>query len=196
MKHHPDDLIMLFNDLFLEKWRTRLVKGDIEPEYIPASDADAHHRVIFAHGYFASALHEVSHWCIAGERRRMLHDYGYWYCPDGRTEQQQAAFEKAEIKPQALEWVFSAAAGSKFNISVDNLSGEGPADEDVFRARVSEQAQRYVVNGLPPRAALFKDALLDFYGRHAEFGPDCFRGAATGCAADKEFNHAQAPAAL
>ncbi|MGP4842655.1 elongation factor P hydroxylase [Marinobacter sp. 1Y8] len=196
MKHHPDDLIMLFNDLFLEKWRTRLVRGDSEPEYIPAFDAHTHHRVIFAHGYFASALHEVSHWCIAGERRRMLHDYGYWYCPDGRTEKQQAAFEKAEVKPQALEWIFSVAAGSRFNISVDNLSGDGAADENAFRADVAEQAERYIVNGLPLRASLFKDALLDFYGRHAEFGPHFFRGGTKEAAGSQELNHAQESSAL
>lgn len=187
---------MLFNDLFLEKWHTRLVRGGSEPEYIPASDAHTHHRVIFAHGYFASALHEVSHWCIAGERRRMLHDYGYWYCPDGRTEKQQSAFEQVEVKPQALEWIFSAAAGSRFNISVDNLSGDGPADETAFQADVAEQAIRYVVNGLPLRASLFTKALLDFYGRHAEFGPHLFKGEARASTSNQQLEYAQETAAL
>src|SRR5690606_39383874 len=54
-------------------------------EYLPASEPDGLARVVFAHGFFASALHEIAHWCIAGDYRRTLHDYGYWYCPDGRT---------------------------------------------------------------------------------------------------------------
>lgn len=166
---------MLFNDLFRDQWRTILVRGEDEPEYIPARGASDVHRVIFAHGHFASALHEVSHWCIAGEKRRQLYDYGYWYCPDGRSELEQAAFEQVEVKPQALEWLFSAAAGSSFTISVDNLSGSGPSDEEGFRASVSRQAVDYLDNGLPQRARLFLDTLLAFYGRHGVFGPHLFR---------------------
>lgn len=175
MKHHPDDLIMLFNDLFRERWRTILVRGDDEPEYIPASDEAGCHRVVFAHGYFASALHEISHWCIAGERRRQLYDYGYWYCPDGRTGEQQAAFESVEIKPQALEWLFSEATGAPFNISVDNLSGGGASDEAAFRDNVARQARRYLeTDSLPHRGRLFLDALLTFYNRQAVFGAHLF----------------------
>lgn len=133
MNHSPNDLIMLFNDLFREAYRTVLVKGSDEPEYLPASGPEGLAQVIFAHGYYASALHEISHWCIAGEHRRTLHDYGYWYCPDGRTLQQQEAFEQVEVKPQAIEWLFSVAAGSRFHISVDNLSGVGAANEARFR---------------------------------------------------------------
>jgi elongation factor P hydroxylase len=175
MQHHPDDLIMLFNDLFRGRWRTILVRGEEEPEYIPALDPSDVHRVVFAHGYFASALHEVSHWCIAGTKRRRLYDYGYWYCPDGRSGREQAAFEKVEIKPQALEWLFSAAAGSPFNISIDNLSGDGACDEAGFRANVARQARDYLCNGMPQRAQLFFDTLLVFYNRQAAFGPDLFR---------------------
>lgn len=175
MKHQSNDLIMLFNDLFRERWQTVLVRGDNEPEYIPAAHETDVHRVVFAHGYFASALHEVSHWCIAGDRRRKLYDYGYWYCPDGRTAQEQAAFEQVEVRPQALEWLFSAAAGSDFNISVDNLSGGGASDEAGFREQVARQARQYLAQQtLPPRARLFIETLLEFYDRRALFGPHLF----------------------
>ncbi|WP_417667272.1 elongation factor P hydroxylase, partial [Pseudidiomarina sp.] len=46
--------------------------------------------------YVVMRLLEMSHWCIAGEKRRQLEDYGYWYLPDGRDAQQQHAFEQAE----------------------------------------------------------------------------------------------------
>lgn len=62
---------------------------------------------------------------IAGEQRRLLPDLGYWYAPDGRTAEQQALFEQVEIKPQAIEWLFSKAFGRKFRVSLDNLTGEG-----------------------------------------------------------------------
>ncbi|MBW0146558.1 elongation factor P hydroxylase [Marinobacter arenosus] len=164
MNHSPNDLIMLFNDLFREEYRTILVKGSDEPEYLPANEPDGVAQVVFAHGYYASALHEISHWCIAGERRRTMHDYGYWYCPDGRTPEQQRAFEQVEVKPQALEWLFSVAAGSRFHISVDNLSGVGAADEAGFRQKVRIQARHYLSSGMPRRAEQFFDALKTFYG--------------------------------
>lgn len=164
MNHNPDDLIMLFNDLFRESFRTILVRGSTEPEYLPASEPDGVARVVFAHGFFASALHEIAHWCIAGEQRRALHDYGYWYCPDGRSLEQQRAFERVEIKPQAIEWLLSLAAGSRFHISVDNLAGNGAADEQAFRRRVCEQSAQYLAGGLPPRAQQFFELLTSFYG--------------------------------
>lgn len=46
MNHSPIDLIMLFNDLFREAYRTVLVKGSDEPEYLPASGPEGLARVI------------------------------------------------------------------------------------------------------------------------------------------------------
>jgi len=166
MKHDPNDLITLFNDLFQESHKTVLVKGGEEPEYVPAAGANGLAQIIFAHDYYASALHEISHWCIAGVERRTLRDYGYWYCPDGRTRSQQQVFEAVEIKPQALECLFSAAAGSRFHISVDNLSGDGAVDESAFRDNVRSQAKRYLIHGMPQRADEFFQALGTFYGTH------------------------------
>jgi elongation factor P hydroxylase len=169
MNHNPDDLITLFNGLFRETCETILVRGNGEPEYRPARGPHSPAQVVFAHGYYASALHEISHWCIAGKQRRTLHDYGYWYCPDGRTHEQQQAFEQVEIRPQALEWLFSLAAGSRFHISVDNLSGSGPANEHGFRRNVRAQADRFLISGLPGRAGQFFEALKRFYGTGSGF---------------------------
>jgi len=169
MKHDPNDLIMLFNDLFRDPYRTVLVKGGEEPEYVPADNANGFSQIIFAHGYYASALHEISHWCIAGVERRTLRDYGYWYCPDGRTRSQQQAFETLEVKPQALEWLFSAAVGSWFHVSVDNLLGDGAVDEAAFRNNVLNQAERYLTHGMPKRAGEFFRALRTLYGTPEDF---------------------------
>jgi elongation factor P hydroxylase len=164
MMHDPNDLIMLFNDLFRGPYGTLLVRGGEEPDYVPAGSARGFSQIIFAHDHYASALHEISHWCIAGTERRTLRDYGYWYCPDGRTSEQQQAFEAAEVKPQALECLFSQAAGSRFHISVDNLSGDGAADEASFRNNVLNQATHYLTHGMPERADEFYKALRAFYG--------------------------------
>ncbi|TDN99206.1 MULTISPECIES: elongation factor P hydroxylase [Halomonas] len=162
MSHRLEDVIALFDGLFLPRYRTRLMRGGDEPLYLPADDASPWHRVIFARGFYASALHEVSHWCIAGARRRELEDYGYWYQPDGRDACQQRQFEAVEVAPQALERLFSHACCLPFNVSVDNL-GEVTVDREGFQMRVEARAERYLREGLPRRAAAFQQALAAFY---------------------------------
>lgn len=156
--HDYHTLIRVFDSTFFHSHNTRLVKGDDEPVYLPADDSCDYHRIIFAHGFFASALHEIAHWCVAGAKRRELEDFGYWYCPDGRNEQQQAEFEKVEVKPQAIEWLLSVAAGFPFQVSVDNLTG-AQSDRFAFQEKVQQQVFAYLRNGIPQRTQSFIDAL-------------------------------------
>ncbi len=149
--HDVATLIDLFSQLFRDRYRTELVRGNQEPLYRPADESRPFHQVIFAHGYYSSALHEIAHWCVAGRKRRELEDFGYWYLPDGRNTSQQAAFEEVEVKPQALEWAFSVAANHPFRFSADNLNGE-PHNMNAFRARVHAQVGRYFQAGFPRRA--------------------------------------------
>src|SRR5690606_32962108 len=158
-KHNVEDLIALFNSCFQESTNTILVRGDDEPLYIPAGDDCPYHRIVFAHGFFSSALHEIAHWTIAGAKRRLLFDYGYWYKPDGRNAEEQAQFFEVESKPQAIEWILSDACDFPFHISLDNLNGDA-GDEAAFRALVEARKRRYLEEGLPPRAAIFREALL------------------------------------
>ncbi len=164
--HNCDDLIAIFNCLFATQHRTLLEKGADEPLYMPASitstRAGEQHRVVFRHDYFASALHEVAHWCIAGSNRRALADYGYWYAPDGRTTQQQRTFEQVEVKPQALEWIFAQAARHPFRVSNDNLAA-AEATNHAFAQTVYQQVLHYCTQGLPLRAETFRIALAAFY---------------------------------
>ncbi|MGS2720756.1 elongation factor P hydroxylase [Paraglaciecola aestuariivivens] len=162
LTHHYQDLIALFNGAFALSYQTKLVKGTDEPIYLPANAQCDFHQVVFAHGYYASALHEIAHWCIAGDARRLLEDYGYWYCPDGRDESEQAEFEKVETKPQALEWAFSVAAGAPFRVSTDNLNG-AEVDRQAFALKVKEQVEDYFNRGFPPRAEIFIRVLQNFY---------------------------------
>jgi elongation factor P hydroxylase len=172
-----NDLMRLFNGLFQETENTLLVAGGDEPIYLPADDQHAQHRLIFAHGFYESALHEISHWCIAGPERRKQVDFGYWYEPDGRSAQQQRAFEQVEVKPQAVEWILSEACGRRFYVSTDNLNGDPAAVETGlarFRQAVWVQACHYLEHGLPPRAEVLKKALLDYYQRQSLFGVHLF----------------------
>lgn len=153
-----DWLILHFNHWF-SHLNVTLVRGDFEPEYFPAEN-NAPARIQFAHGFFNSALHEISHWTIAGEKRRLLPDLGYWYAPDGRTAEQQALFEQVEIKPQAIEWMFSTAFGRPFRVSLDNLTGEG-GDGQIFKDHVYAQVQKFFSgeSQLPRDAKRFIDCI-------------------------------------
>ena len=121
MQYQYLDLIQLFDRTFYNDFNTRLIKGGDEPLYLPANAECEYHQIIFARGFYASALHEIAHWCIAGEERRLKEDFGYWYIPDGRNEKQQHKFEQVEVCPQAVEWAFNVAANKTFNVSADNL---------------------------------------------------------------------------
>ena len=76
--HHYEQLIEIFNSCFADEFNTRLIKGDDEPIYLPADAEVPYNRIVFAHGFYASAIHEISHWCIAGKARRELVDFGYF----------------------------------------------------------------------------------------------------------------------
>lgn len=165
-RFEPGRLVRTFSDCFESSHNTVLSGGAAEPVYLPSPGPGQAHRLLFREDYFASALHEAAHWCIAGEERRLLRDFGYWYAPEGRDPAQQAAFEAVEVKPQALEWCFSLACGYPFQVSVDNLdpvSGALP-DTTRFRSAVTQQARAWQASGLPRRAARFFDALAREFG--------------------------------
>ncbi|MBL4621166.1 MAG: elongation factor P hydroxylase [Immundisolibacteraceae bacterium] len=158
--HDPEHLIGLFNKLFLGTFNCRLVRGGEEPLYRPAVGQGDHHQLRFAHGFFASALHEIAHWCIAGTERRQQQDFGYWYEPK-RDQLRQTEFERMEARPQGLEWVFSDAAGFVFQPSIDNL--ELDADPAPFLRQVAQARQDWLNQGLPAQAVIFRQALAGFY---------------------------------
>ena len=167
------DLASIFECLFEVSESAVLRWGAAEPIYLPSDSYCSFNRVIARDDYFASALHELSHWCIAGAERRRLVDYGYWYEPDGRSHEQQRLFEQVEVKPQALEWVLSQACGLRFRVSVDNLNGEA-GDLSNFKDEVFEQLNIYLREGLPERADLLCRALAKHYGRLGYLYPRFF----------------------
>jgi elongation factor P hydroxylase len=173
--HHYQDLIQLFDTTFFALYNTRLVKGGDEPIYLPSNEQCDFNQIVFAHGYYASALHEASHWCLAGASRRLLEDFGYWYIPDGRDHQQQAEFESVEIKPQAIEWALCVAAGKDFDVSTDNLLGEGETDRVAFKAKVYQQVITYIKHGFPNDAETFIGALAKHYQTPLPLAPEHFQ---------------------
>lgn len=160
LEHDARDLERLFDARFGTSHRTVLAGGGDEPLYEPPRDGVAG-RIVYRLDYFASALHEVAHWCVAGARRRERVDFGYWYVPDGRSASQQAEFESVEVRPQALEWIFADACRFPFRLSADNaMGGLGPSPE--FARAVAAEKERLLAR-LPARAAAWRDDLAAFY---------------------------------
>lgn len=175
--HHPRDIIELFNQCFATTQNTRLLGGAEEPLYQPATACQPFHEIRFTRDYFASALHEISHWLIAGPARRQQVDYGYWYLPDGRSPAQQRAFEQFEVKPQAMEWILSTAAGFPFRISQDNLLAEAglleqhdllekaspSKQQQGFKRLIEQQVGIYLSHPFPVRTQVMVKTLQQFY---------------------------------
>lgn len=137
------DLERLFEQCFGQTFCTQLCGGAPEPFYQAASDENGNTaaKIFYRADYFRSAMHEVAHWCVAGEARRKQDDYGYWYSPDGRNAEQQHEFEQLEVLPQAWELTFCAAANHPFDVSVDNLDG-GAENLRAFQQAVQIKARR------------------------------------------------------
>ncbi|AEF54722.1 elongation factor P hydroxylase [Marinomonas posidonica] len=152
-------LVAAFDACFLSSFNTRLVGNAEEPLYLPAT-LDEPAKILFRLDYVSSALHEVSHWCIAGLERRRLEDYGYWYESDSRNLTTQKQFEQVEVKPQAVECILHWSAGLEFRVSVDNLALP-EYDALPFKQAVMSQVGRYINDWtVPERALLFSRYLL------------------------------------
>ncbi|MCZ6710515.1 MAG: elongation factor P hydroxylase [Gammaproteobacteria bacterium] len=137
-----------FNASIGQRYRTLLVGGALEPLYIP-SVGRVPAIIHYTRDYAQSVLHEVSHWCLAGNARRRLRDYGYWYVPPPRSDDEQAAFYAVEKYVQALESVLADACGLKFRVSADQIG----ADVHDFACTVADLAHRIRNQGIRGRAA-------------------------------------------
>jgi elongation factor P hydroxylase len=154
-------VIAVFHQLFHASHRVHVQGGFDEPFYRAPRDG-AEGEIQYRHDYLNSCLHEIAHWLLAGEGRLAQDDFGYWYAPDGRNAEEQAAFYRAEVKPQALEWSLADLCGAPFRISADNIAGQSLAGGqalETFTAQVADQKEKWRRNGYPERAARFLEAL-------------------------------------
>ena len=152
----------LFNCLFHKSENTVLINGlgvgESEPIYVPANHSEPA-KIIYAHGFLSSALHEVAHWCYAGPERRKQVDYGYWYAGEQRSQQEQHLFEQVELVPQAYEYVLSRACGLEFKVSLDNFNPDVKLDREGFNKKVLLTAQQKKLEGLSARLQMILHAL-------------------------------------
>jgi len=145
------DLQKHVNQNFLSEFNTKILGGFSEPFYKAATSNDQA-EIQFTRNYTRSALHELSHWLVAGDERRTQDDFGYWYLPDGRNQEEQNRFYQCEIKPQAIERALCEALEIEFEVSADNLDNSVSGTKK-FCSDVQIQFEKYKKLGFPKRAA-------------------------------------------
>lgn len=131
-----DDYCQFLIAAFAEIFPQLSIKGGADEPFYAAPKSDAQAVLYFRSNYPRSLLHEISHYCLAGDRRRQLDDFGFWYAPCGRSEEEQAKFEIVEARPQGLEKAMCEIIGLPFSPSLDDFSGR-PASE-TFLALLNE----------------------------------------------------------
>jgi elongation factor P hydroxylase len=141
-------IIESFNEEFKEL--NTVVKGGFDEPFYLAQNEDGYSEIQFRENFPRSALHEISHWCVAGVERRKQDDFGYWYAPDGRTQEEQDAFFKIEVLPQAYERYFCLALNMKFEPSADNLNGTVEGLEQ-FNSDLKDKFNELLKTGFPNR---------------------------------------------
>lgn len=132
------------------------LQGGADEPFYEAANNEQNAILYFRDNYPRSLLHELSHYCLAGDRRRKLDDFGFWYSPCGRSAEEQLQFEAVEARPQGLEKVMCELVGLKFSPSIDDFSGRPPSElflqqlEEAYqemRNNPSKTAKK-VINGL------------------------------------------------
>lgn len=136
------------------------IKGEAEEPFYEAPRANANAVLYFRSNYPRSLLHEISHYCLAGDRRRSLDDFGYWYTPCGRTAEEQQRFELVEARPQGLEKAMCEIVGIKFSPSIDDFSGRPPSESFLQHLELSYQEMHL---NPPPTASKALSGLKGFF---------------------------------
>ena len=146
-----------------------VIRGGVSEPFYQAPKHDQPAILFFRENFVRSLFHELAHYCLAGSRRRMLDDFGYWYKPCGRSSEEQILFELAEARPQGLEKVFCELWNIRFTPSFDDFSGR-PASKK-FLEKLEEEYIEMNINP-PPTAKYFLEGMHHFI--KSEFSASCF----------------------
>jgi len=136
---NDDEYCQFLIDAFSGIFSSLTIKGGAEEPFYEAPKLNSIAVLHFRSNYPRSLLHEISHYCLAGDRRRQIDDFGYWYSPCGRTQEEQERFEAVEARPQGLEKAMCEIVGLKFSPSLDDFSGRPPSQQFLKQLDLSFQ---------------------------------------------------------
>ncbi len=146
---NDDELCTLIIEVLSKALPELEVRGGADEPFYEAAKNGQKAVLYFRDNYVRSCLHELAHYCLAGDKRRKLDDFGFWYVPCGRNEEEQIQFEKVESRPQGLEKAMCEAVGIKFSPSLDDFSGR-PASPEFLQNL--ENAYQEMLHNPPPTA--------------------------------------------
>lgn len=129
---NDDELCSALTELLSNVFPDLIIKGGAEEPFYEAPKGDSKAILYYRSNYPRSLLHEICHYCLSGEKRRQLDDFGYWYFPCGRSADEQLQFEQVEARPQGLEKLMCEIIGITFIPSLDDFSGR-PSSTDFLK---------------------------------------------------------------
>jgi len=157
--NNDDALCFMLINLVSKVFPDLTIKGGAEEPFYKAPRGNTNAIIYFRNNYPRSLLHELSHYCLAGKKRRQIDDFGYWYTECGRTIAEQKSFELVEARPQGLEKAMCKAIGLKFVPSLDDFSGKPPSKDFLYHLDV---AYHEMLTNPPPLARKLLIALKSF----------------------------------
>lgn len=158
---NDDNLCQHLIDVFARVFPSLTVQGGADEPFYVAPKSNVNATIHFRSNYPRSLLHEVSHYCLAGNRRRNIDDFGFWYAPCGRTADEQRQFELVEARPQGLEKAMCDIIGIEFSPSLDDFSGRAAS---ISFLQQLESAYQEMLSNPPPTARKALCGLKE-YGR-------------------------------
>lgn len=164
-----DECCQYLINVFVGVFPSLTIKGGAEEPYYSAPGLNVNAVIHFRSNYPRSLLHEMSHYCLAGDTRRQVDDFGYWYSPCGRAVEEQLRFEAVEARPQGLEWAMCEIVGVKFSPSLDDFSGRPPSENFMESLNVS---YREMLENPPPTAQKALLGLANYMDNNGRCGGD------------------------
>ena len=134
-----DECCQFLINAFARIFPNLIIKGGAEEPFYTAQRENNIATIHFRSNYPRSLLHEVSHYRLAGDQRRKVDDFGYWYSPCGRSLEEQRNFELVEARPQGLEKVMCEIVEVEFSPSLDDFSGSPPSESFLLNLELAYQ---------------------------------------------------------
>jgi len=144
-----DESCQYLIDAFSGIFPSLKIIGEAEEPFYVAPKENVSAIIYFRSNYPRSLLHEISHYCLAGDQRRNIDDFGFWYSPCGRAAEEQRRFETVEARPQGLEKAMCEIVGIKFSPSLDDFSGRPPSRNFLESVNIAYQE---MLTSPPPTA--------------------------------------------
>ena len=99
------------------------IQGGASEPFYQAPKGNRPAILFFREDFVRSLFHELAHYSLAGDMRRQIDDFGYWYCPVAGHRGNKSNLSRLKARPQGLEKLFCEIWAVPFSPSLDDFSG-------------------------------------------------------------------------